>query len=761
MRSLSIFLFFVLSSLYTYAQTGTIQGTVKTTDGQPAQYVIVRLEGTEYGSATDKLGQYRIEKVAPGNYTLLTAFTGLVVQKKEIVVVEGKTLQTDIVLHESYNELKEVVISAGADAYKTDRPSEMLRVQTPLIELPQNVQVITKEAIEDQQILDMLEGVSRNVSGAQMIEHWGTFARINMRGFKIPAFRNGMNVDMPWGPLTEDMAIVDRIEFVKGPSGFMLSSGEPGGFYNVVTKKPSLYQQNEITFTAGSFNTLRTTVDIGGKMADNDKQLYRLNVAGLTKGSNRPYEFTNRLTFAPSITYQINDKTSFTAEHIYQYAQLSVVGAAYVFSPSGYGDLPRDFTTAEPNIDPTNINEHSTFLSLNHQINTNWKLTTQLGYIHYKQIGSSIWPTALDSAGHLYRGLSIWDALNEAKLGQVFMNGNFQTGNIQHRLLTGIDIGQKEYYADWSQSGSLGGSENPLDVYNPKHGISSDSIPVFDREKSIRQRALAGSNASQTLRYSSAYLQDELGFLKNRIRLTLAGRYTLYDASLYGAAATASKFSPRAGISVSIDKNTSIYGLFDQSFLPQTGADVNGNAFKPVNADDIEGGIKKDWLKGRWNTTLSIYRITKNNVLTADPENMNFSIQLGQVVSQGVEFDVRGELVRCLNVILNYANTNVEVTEDTNEELIGQRVAGHARHISNGWISYRLPGKVFKGLGLSAGYSYQKDRSSWNWAADNQESLPDYFRLDGAISWQKDAIAVSLNVNNLLNDYLLLRQYLP
>ncbi len=69
-----------------------------------------------------------------------------------------------------------------------------------------------------------------------MIEHWGNFARINMRGFRIPPFRNGMNVLSTWGPMAEDLALVDRIEVVKGPSAFMLSSGEPGGLYNVVTK---------------------------------------------------------------------------------------------------------------------------------------------------------------------------------------------------------------------------------------------------------------------------------------------------------------------------------------------------------------------------------------------------------------------------------------------------------------------------------------------------------------------------------------------
>ncbi|MEI9910333.1 MAG: TonB-dependent receptor plug domain-containing protein [Bacteroidota bacterium] len=70
----------------------------------------------------------------------------------------------------------------------------------------------------------MRESVIRNVSGATASEHWETYARIVMRGSRIAAFRNGMNVQETWGPLTEDMSMVERIEFVKGPAGFMLAS---------------------------------------------------------------------------------------------------------------------------------------------------------------------------------------------------------------------------------------------------------------------------------------------------------------------------------------------------------------------------------------------------------------------------------------------------------------------------------------------------------------------------------------------------------
>lgn len=80
----------------------------------------------------------------------------------------------------------------------------------------------------------------------QTLEHWDN---INMRGSQVTAFRNGMNVKMPWGTLAEDMSMVERIEFVKGPAGFMMGNGDPSGFYNVVTKKPTGVNKGEATLS--------------------------------------------------------------------------------------------------------------------------------------------------------------------------------------------------------------------------------------------------------------------------------------------------------------------------------------------------------------------------------------------------------------------------------------------------------------------------------------------------------------------------------
>ncbi len=356
----------------------------------------------------------------------------------------------------------------------------------------------------------------------------------------------------------------------------------------------------------------------------------------------------------------------------------------------------------------------------------------------------------------MIRSVGIWDAANESKFGQVFLNGNIQTGPVHHRILAGLDLGDKAYMADWGQSHALDTDESYFNIYNPVHGAPANGYPVFDRSRSLRQRA--GSNIINQS-FAGLYVQDEIGFFENRLRLTLAGRYTYVKESSYGTVVDAKRFSPRIGLSASIDKNTTAYALFDQSFVPQSGLLRNGEKPKPITGNNIELGLKRDWLDGQWNTTLSVYRILKNNQLVADPDTTNnrnniYSLQLGQSRAWGVEFDLRGEITRGLSLILNYAYTDSRITKDINPVNIDKLVPGFAKHVANGWLSYRIPEGALKGLGFSGGFSYQKDRSTWAWDATNQKNLPDYFRLDGGLSWQSDRMTVAVNVFNILDKYL-------
>jgi iron complex outermembrane receptor protein len=664
--------------------------------------------------------------------------------KGSVFTNDGKVAEFDTI-----KELTEVVVTAKPSKYVKDYPSVSLRLKTPLLEVPQNIQIITQQIIKDQQIFDMLEGVTRNVSGARRMEHWDNYTLIYMRGSQIAAFRNGMNVTMSWSPQPEDMSMVECIEFVKGPAGFMLANGEPSGFYNVVTKKPTGITKGEVSMTVGSFNTYRTTLDLNGKLDKNGKLLYRLNVLGQSKGSQRPYDYNNRISVAPVLTYKLSDNTTLTAEYTHQKNSMTMIGSNYSFSAKEYNDLPVDFTTAEDNMPPTTLTENSAFITMVHNLDDNWKFTGQIAYINSKQIGESLWPTGFSAnKDSLYRSISIWDYEGESKVGQFFVNGDVQTGFFRHRLLGGIDMGDKSFYHDWSQTAAL----KPLEVYNPVYGqIAVSDYPLFDRSLHIRER---GVHYRQS--YVGYYAQDEISMLSDKLRLTLAGRFTTANnLDPYAGSIDAAKFTPRVGVSYSIDENSAVYGVYDQAFIPQAGSDKQGNSFKPVTGDNVELGVKREWYGGNWITSLSLYKITKNNMLTADPDNIYFSIQLGQTVTKGVEFDLRGQITDDLNLTANYAYTDGVVTKDTDPANENITIPGITTHLANAWITYRAPKGAMNGLGLSLGAQYQGERTPWSLSSDKtRESLPDYFRLDGAVSYQLNRFTIALNVNNITSKTL-------
>jgi len=730
--------------MHTFAQQGnSISGNVTDQNGKALSNANIYLKNTNYGTSSAEEGSYSLTNIIAGSYVLIVSDMGYKTYTSQPIEIQG-TVRLDVKLQEDVSALDDVIISgAGKSEYVERNPSASLRLQQDLNKIPQNIQVISADVIKDQQAISMMENITRNVSGAQMIEHWGNFARINMRGFRIPPFRNGQNVLSTWGPLAEDMALVERIEVVKGPSAFMLSSGEPGGLYNVVTKKPTGVSHGEVGLMTGSYNTLRATLDVEGKLSDDNKLQYRFVGAGTTQEAHRAYEDQNRYTFAPSVKYLIDDKTSVTAQYTYQYYKTRLIGSAYVFAPEEYASLDRDFTLNDPKLGPSIMKEHYGLVNFEHQLSDNWFVNAQLAYLNYQHEGSSLWLDGnfgVQENGDLIRTVSIWDAKEEKKLGQVFVNGTAQTGAVSHKILGGLDFGNSSYIADWSTGINIDTEENPFNIYNPQPAAIA---PVFDRSTPLTQRAVGYI----TYEYLAYYAQDELGFFDDDLRLTLAGRYTEMKTNNYGSTSTDKVFTPRVAASYSILDNLSAYAMFDQSFLPTQGADAEGNSFDPVTAEDIEGGIKYEFGDGKWNVAAGYFNITKDKILVPGPDP-NYSIQIdSDVTSRGFEFDLRGELFTGLGVVLNYANTNVEDAD-------GNKVVGFSKHITNGWFNYKFQERTLEGFGISLGYQYLVDRSTWAWGADGETDLPDYFRMDGALSWENNKFRVALNLNNLLNEYL-------
>jgi iron complex outermembrane receptor protein len=753
----------LLVNILAQPSAGIIKGKVTTSDNKPAAMVTVVMKDAKKNTLTADDGGFILRNIQPGAYNLEISLVGYETALQQVYVEAGKITDISFQLKISDKQLQEVIVKSGLKGYKSNITSSSLRIQTPLLETAQNIQIVTSKVLADQQVISMSDGLIRNVSGVTRAEHWGDlYTNISARGSQIQAFRNGFNVvNSYWGPLTEDMSFVENIEFVKGPAGFMLSSGDPSGLYNVVTKKPTGQTKGEASFILGSFGLYRTTLDLDGKLSANGKLLYRLNLSGQNKKSHRANEYNDRYVIAPVISYQLDEKTKLTLEYNYQRANMSNVGSYYIFSPDGYAAYPADFTTLPAGTPGTKIEDHSFYINLQHELSKNWKLTAQASRFTYNQEGTSMWPLIINSDGTFIRNIGIWDAKSKMTMAQIFVNGEITTGSIRHRILGGLDIANKEYMADWGQSHDLDLAGAEFDPKNPYMGIPVNGYPEFDRVTPLEQRAQA-SGGLQDMRYSSIYLQDELGIWDNRLRLTLAGRYTdLHQSAWGGSPDKAKHFSPRAGLSASLNRQTSVYALYDQAFIPQTGIMANGKKVQPITGNNMEIGIKKDWFGGRWNTTLAIYRILKNNELTADPNSppaSGLSIELGQKRAKGVEFDLRGTIARGLNLIANYAYTDskvVQVAEGVTYPKEGDIVPGFAKHTINTWLTYKIQNGTLKGVGLSAGYTWLLDRATyWEAAPDPSKEMKDYFKLDAGLFWEKDKIKITANVFNVLNEYL-------
>jgi iron complex outermembrane recepter protein len=751
----------LLVSVAAWAQVGTIEGTITTSDGKPAEYVSVSIKGTGKGSVSDARGKFEIRKVAVGSHSVVASFVGFAPIERFVEIRANEVTTVDLILNETSAQLEEIVVSGEREGYKVDAPSTSLRLQSSLLETPQNIQVVTGSVLKDQQIISMSDGLIRNVSGVTRAEHWGDmYANISARGSQIQAFRNGFNVvNSYWGPLTEDMSFVDHVEFVKGPAGFMLSNGDPSGLYNVVTKKPTGITKGEAAITAGSYGLFRASLDLDGKLTSNGKLLYRLNLSAQNKNSHRANEYNDRYVIAPVISYQLDDKTKLTLEYNYQRANMSNVGSFYVFSPNHFKEFPVDFTSLPAGSPGTTMNDHSIYLNIQHDLNSDWKITAQVAKYIYNQVGESMWPSAVNADGTMIRNIGIWDSKSDMTMAQVFVNGEVNTGAIRHRILAGLDMARKTYMADWGQSYDLDTLGAEFDPRNPYLGVPVNGYPQFDRETPLEQRAQAVGGL-QDQRYTGLYVQDELGFLEGKIRLTVAGRYTDLSQSAWGGAPDKAKhFTPRVGVSASINKQLSVYGLYDQAFIPQTGVLTNGGKVQPITGNNLEVGVKKDWFGG-WNTTLAIYRILKNNELAGDPDSdpsHPTSLDLGQKRSQGVEFDLRGTIVRGLNLVANYAYTDSRVVKSGDGTKIedGTIVPGFAKHTMNAWLTYKIQEGTLKGIGFSAGFTSLVDRATyWEKSPDPSKEMDDYFKLDGGIFWEQDNLKISANVFNILDAYL-------
>jgi iron complex outermembrane receptor protein len=262
-------------------------------------------------------------------------------------------------------------------------------------------------------------------------------------------------------------------------------------------------------------------------------------------------------------------------------------------------------------------------------------------------------------------------------------------------------------------------------------------------------------NTKEEQRSRAAYAQDQID-LTARWKALFGVRFDHYDQSVYNyrvSAATVQSLnatSPRVGIVYEPDKTVSLYATAGKGFRPNSGVSIDNKPFPAESSKSYEIGAKLESANGKFSSTIALYSITKNNVLTINPTNIDFSIPAGEVASKGLEFDASGEVARNLRLSAAYAYTDSKTTKGDTAFPTGSPFPNVPRHSGNILLVQNFAlGTGFASLG--AGVNYVGERYGDVAFASNFK-LPSYATVKLISSYTPNKkLRISFNVDNLFN----------
>lgn len=682
------------------------------------------------------------------NGRVRVAITGTDAPPVADVMAEAQELMLTVTLGEAVTGTDEDAIQIVAtgeqdEGYRVPNASVGTRTDTPLRDIPQSIQVIPQQVIEDQQAL-RLDEVLRNVAGvAQGADQPLNFSTsFFIRGFAASTniLRNGL-ADFTLQNLGYDAANIERVEVLRGPTSVLYGqAGGPfggfGGSVNLVTKRPLSDPYYQVEGSVGNFEFYRGAIDLSGPLNESETVLYRLNASAQGSESFIDFFETERYFVSPVLTWLISDQTQITVETQYisfsQPFQFGLPAVGTVLSNPN-GEIPRDRNVSEPT-DNTYGEAFRIGYDFEHRFNENWQLRNAFNASFLQLTRDAYtYPLSLQADNRtLTRALGFYDNYQRSYNLDTFVVGEFSTGRITHQLVTGFNLSRVE-------DGGLfiNRSAASIDIYEPVYGQSPGDID-FESDSDLRLDSLG------------VYIQDLISITDN-FKILLSGRFDITnqnreETTVTGTVETSQQddaFSPRIGVVYQPTSAISLYASYGRAF--QQVVD-NQRIFDPERAIQYEVGARAD-INSRLSANLALYSLTRSNVLTPDPEDFNFSIQTGEQRSRGIELDVSGEILSGWNVVAGYAYTDAEITEDNTFE-VGNRLNNVPEHSANLWTTYEIQGGHFEGLGFGLGLFFVGDRPG---DTENTFELPSYLRTDAAIFYRRENLRAAINIKNLFD----------
>lgn len=772
-------LIFALHTTVTAQQVRLVlKGIVQNQDGYPLPGITIALKG--YNAIyTNKEGVFEVPKEVV--FPLKAKFSGLGFHPLTLIIEESYLDSRSAFIVKMIplaQRIEEILVTGRRNnSYLINSTELGGKFSGSLKDLPQSVSIVSKEFMTDKQAFAITD-IVQDLAG---VNQASVYDDMVIRGFNsgyLTGFRliNGMRSGYGYGtsfwrtPLTVNL---ESIEILKGPGASLFGDITPGGTINLVTKKPLEKKHTEVNFSVASFQTYRSTLDLGGAIDSLKRVLYRLNIGYENTRTFRDNNKQQSLLIAPSFTFRPKQGTQLDVDLTFDNFD-GYLDRGLGIRNNDFYVQSRAFNVNQPT-DFFKMNFLTMVMRLSQDLRENMSFHVQFMRTIYREKLNEFrtlntYADAPDNniMNMRFQSKQIIDYTNNIVS---YLRYSLAGENVSHQLVLGADYAQYAGDSDnllrESRSRMLNGEEVPLtiDLENPDKEIIEVSSYVW-----LPRAEFPFLNPYRSL---GIYLQDQIS-IGDRMRLILGLRHEFYHSSSADLQESyqirQQVWLPRAGLSFTINDQINYFASYSQGYVP-VGADFiynyeNYGSDRPFKAEEsfqVETGLKMGFFKNQLQMELSLFTISRKNMLisTGELSESGFSIyrQSGEVRSSGVEVDFRGQVTPEFQVMANYTFNVTEVVTSSLAGEEGQPLGNAPRNMSGLWLKYVLSKNVLKGLGVGVGVYYVDRRRMDNPVRQDDtgvnywDSWPAYETVNAALYYHIERLRLSLNVNNIFDKY--------
>jgi len=652
-------------------------------------------------------------------------------------------------------------VTEGSGSYTAPSATVGGKLPLPMREIPQSVSVITRQRMEDQNLASLEDAMAQMPGITIDLAATAAIPQFYSRGFQIEYFQYD-GVPMQTGGASwaqPDLLMFDHVELLRGAAGLFNGAGQPGGVINLVRKRPTRDLQFSGSASAGSWDNYRGELDLSAPL--NDSGSVRGRVA--TAYEDRKYFYdvaqSQKQVYYGIVEADLGADTLLTLGGSYQKRDW----LPYMMHQPRYADggpLDRKRSTyLGADWNRWDFENTQVFAELRHRLSQDWTVqlnvnraeeTSKLKYAYVR--GGVDRQTGLGP--RLYGG---GNQYRNQQLGiDLMVSGAFEALGRRHELVLGGNWYDRRARA-YNTYALPGFATRPVDVFDfDPADYPEPADPQWDSKSEVKTR--------QSGIYAMARLK-----VADPLTLVLGSRMSWWrtqtDNLVTGAASPAvsehGRMTPYAGLVYDIDPHWTAYASYADIFRVQSDLrTADDRALPPVVGANYEAGLKSEWLDGRLNTSLAVFRIIERNRAQRDPDYPETGDccyeSSGKVRSQGVEAEVSGRLAPGWEVAAGYTFNTTRYLRDSSSQGASFRTFT-PKHLFRLWTTYRLPGEwnrwsVGGGVNLQSGIYTESAMQGPVSGSAVRVSQGGYAIWNARIGYRmSDHVSLGLNVNNLFD----------